>query len=42
MAHNFVLLEQGTDVTAFATKAVQKEKAPDFKVPESLFPEVIT
>lgn len=41
MGHNFVLLKQGTDVTAFATKAVQEGKAPDFEVPESLLPEVI-
>ncbi|MBF6611091.1 MAG: hypothetical protein ITF99_08135 [Chryseobacterium sp.] len=41
IGHNFVLLKQGTDVTAFATKAVQEGKAPDFEVPESLLPEVI-
>jgi|GEM_PF-45701 len=41
MGHNFVLLSQGTDVNAFATKAVQEGKAPDFEVPESLLTEVI-
>ncbi len=41
MGHNFVLLSQGTDVNAFATKAVQEGKAPDFEVPESMLSEVI-
>ena len=41
MGHNFVLLKMGTDVAAFAAKAVQEGKAPDFEVPESLLPEVI-